>query len=199
LSRDTVKLVIVLFAMATAGLMWASGRPVHHGPGVLVVDDPDQAALEQAQPWRYRGFEFHPRAAFRLQARVLAATRYRWDRGADLAPVDLALGWGVMSDTAVLEHFRISQGARFYTLEPRDAGVDLTLALRHSANMHMIPATDAVRRALFAAKEGSIVTLRGQLVDVNGPGGFTWRTSLRRDDTGDGACELVWVEELAVR
>jgi hypothetical protein len=37
------------------------------------------------------------------------------------------------------------------------------------------------------------------LVDIRGPGGFSWNTSLRRDDTGNGACEIVYVEELEVR
>jgi len=199
LSRDTVKLVIVLFAMASAGLLWLSDRPVHHPAGVLAPDDPQQGPLERAQSWRYRGYELNPRASFELQGRVLSATRYRWDRGASLAPVDLALGWGGMSDSAMLERLRITQGGRFYLIQPRDRGLDLATALRHSANMHMIPATQAVRHALLSAKEGSLVTLRGQLVDIVGPDGFSWRTSLRRDDTGAGACELVWVEEFEVR
>ncbi len=45
---------------------------------------------------------------------------------------------------------------------------------------------------------GQIVTIGGFLVDVTGPGGFTWNTSLIRTDTGNGACEIVWVESLDV-
>jgi hypothetical protein len=45
-------------------------------------------------------------------------------------------------------------------------------------------------------RPGEVVTLRGYLVDVRGPNGFRWNTSLRRDDTGDGACELMWVEQV---
>ena len=36
----------------------------------------------------------------------------------------------------------------------------------------------------------------GFLVDVRGPGGFAWNTSMTRNDTGDGACEIVWVETM---
>ena len=42
------------------------------------------------------------------------------------------------------------------------------------------------------------VRLTGYLVDVQGPGGFRWRTSLTREDTGDGACELMWIERVEV-
>ena len=37
------------------------------------------------------------------------------------------------------------------------------------------------------------------LVDIPGPDSFTWSTSLRRDDVGNGACEIVYVEALDVR
>jgi len=32
-----------------------------------------------------------------------------------------------------------------------------------------------------------------------GPDGFAWRSSLTREDTGAGACELVYVESAALR
>ena len=47
-------------------------------------------------------------------------------------------------------------------------------------------------------RPGQVVTLTGYLVDVRGPGGFRWNTSLRRDDTGDGACELMWIERVSI-
>jgi hypothetical protein len=31
---------------------------------------------------------------------------------------------------------------------------------------------------------------------VCGPAGFAWNNSLSRTDTGDGACDLFWVEAL---
>lgn len=116
-----------------------------------------------------------------------------------LALAALALGWGPMSDSAFLAHFEVTRGARFYTLYPQGDGADLALALRHSANMHLIPASAAVRRTLESARAGQVVSLRGQLVDATRPDGFRWRTSLTRNDTGAGACELVYVESAALR
>lgn len=62
-----------------------------------------------------------------------------------------------------------------------------------AANTHVIPADDAVRAELFELKSGDVVRLTGQLVEVTGPKGFTMRSSLRRDDSGDGACEVLYV------
>ena len=41
--------------------------------------------------------------------------------------------------------------------------------------------------------------LGGELVDAVRPDGFTWRTSLSREDTGAGACELFLVESAELR
>jgi hypothetical protein len=62
--------------------------------------------------------------------------------------------------------------------------------------MHLIPATPAVEKRLKSLRPGQVVALKGYLVEVTGDGGFTWRSSLTREDTGAGACELIWVEEL---
>ena len=199
MSRDTFKLILALVAIVIGAGSMLSNRPVERAPGVLAPGDPLQQELAGAAPLRHQDYELTPRAAFSLDARVLSAETYRWDGGADLAPVDLALGWGPMSDSAMLERFKVTQGARFYTLYPQDDTVDLGLALRHSANMHLIPASEAVRRTLESAREGQVVSLRGQLVDAARPDGFTWRTSLTREDTGAGACELFYVESAALR
>ena len=199
LSRDTLKLLLALAAIVIGVGSMLSNRPVERAPGVLAPDDPLQRELADAAPLQHQEYELTPRAAFEFEARVLSAERYRRDGGAGLAPVDLALGWGPMSDSAMLARFKVTQGARFYTLYPEDEAVDLALALRHSANMHLIPASESVRRTLESARAGQVVSLRGQLVDAARPDGFTWRTSLTREDTGAGACELVYVESAALR
>jgi hypothetical protein len=198
-SRDTLKLLVAAAAIVFAVGSLLSGRPVARPPGVLAPHDPLQTPLDATTPVELHGYRLVPRAGFEIEARILSAEHYRWDAGASLAPVDLALGWGPMSDTAVLSRFRITQGARFYTLYPQDGALDLDAALRHSANMHLIPADDAVKRRLRSARKGQVVSLRGRLVDAARPDGFTWRTSLSRDDTGAGACELLLVESASLR
>ena len=198
MQRETVKLLLALGAMLIGlGAMWFQ-RPVSHPPGILVSEEPRQEELAVGPVIELAGFALTPRAEFVVEARVLSAESYRFDGGARLSPVDLALGWGPMSDSALLERFRITQGARFYTLYPQDETVDVALALRHSANMHLIPADDDVRDIIESTRTGHVISLRGVLVDAAGPDGFRWRTSLTREDTGAGACELFLVEAAAI-
>jgi hypothetical protein len=68
----------------------------------------------------------------------------------------------------------------------------------HAANTHIIPANDSVKRQLRKIRQGQIVNIKGQLIEAKRPDGWHWRSSLTREDTGAGACELVYVKELSV-
>ena len=62
----------------------------------------------------------------------------------------------------------------------------------------MVPANDWVRDRLDDVRVGDLVQARGYLVDVDRDDGFYWRTSLRRDDTGGGSCEIFYVEQIHI-
>jgi len=177
-----------LFASCSSELRYA--------PGVLVVDAPVQEDLQQATIRRVGDYVIRPLARFHLSARVLGTERYRFDREAELAPVDLALGWGPMSDQAVLDQIDISQGGRFYHWSVKQFPIPRQAIIEHSANMHMVPANESVRTSLLNVRQGEIVRLKGYLVVATAPDGWLWRSSLSRKDTGNGACELIWVEEI---
>ncbi|HTS54850.1 MAG TPA: hypothetical protein VMH26_16380 [Burkholderiales bacterium] len=183
-------------------LLWATwdywqARPIVHPPGVLASAAPLQSDLGPNPPRLTKpGYQILPLQSFSLVARVLAKERYRFDDGADISPVDLALGWGPMSDQAILDAFDITQSGRFYFWHVQHFPIPRREIETHSANMHMIPATEEVERRLLSIRPGHILSLAGYLVEVRGRNGWRWRSSLTREDTGPGACELVWVEKL---
>jgi hypothetical protein len=55
-----------------------------------------------------------------------------------------------------------------------------------------------VRRAIKKLRVGEVATMTGQLVDAHRPDGFSWPTSLTREDSGPGACELFYVRSVKV-
>ncbi|MBA2432564.1 MAG: hypothetical protein H0V56_10700, partial [Chthoniobacterales bacterium] len=113
------------------------------------------------------------------------------------SPTDLALGWGSMSDSQVLEQLKISQSSRFYwyrfQLPPPIPQEEIA---RQSTNVHIIPADRAIARQCRSLRTGELIRLEGQLVEASGPEIGTWRSSLSRNDTGKGACELLLVERV---
>jgi hypothetical protein len=145
------------------------------------------------------GYRIVPLEAFAIEARILSTRRYRFDRESDLAPVDLALGWGPMAEPAVFAQVSVSQSERWYYWRASELPIPKREIETHSANMHMIPATPAIEDALRSLRAGDRVRLGGFLVEARGPDGWHWRSSLSREDTGAGACEVVWVERLELR
>jgi hypothetical protein len=105
-----------------------------------------------------------------------------------------------MSDNAVLAHFEVSQGVRFYTWRVRDAlPVAREAVVSHSANTHLIPADQEVRARLARLRVGQVVHLTGDLVDAQRDDGAWMQTSMTRADSGPGACEVLLVENVEVR
>lgn len=191
---------LIQIAIVVAAVAWHySQRPRTHPPGVLVADAPAQLAIDRDVALPHKaGMTITPLAMFSLSARVLGRADYRYDDGAKIAPVDLALGWGRMSDSSVLEKVDISQSIRFYHWQVREFPIPEREIIESSANMHLIPADDSVARAIDRTRVGDVVTLDGYLVRVDGPKGYRWTSSLTRSDSGDGACELVYVEHFAI-
>ncbi len=191
-------LVLLVVLTVWSGRNWMQ-RPVEQPHGLRLVQPPKQQMLANAAPRSIGDFSLQPRARFEVEARVLSTERYRMGLSAGLAPLDLALGWGAMSDQAIVDQIRVSQGARWYILRWESQPPVSEREIMHSSgNMHIIPADDGVRDEVFSLRPGEFVRLAGHLVDARGPGGFRWGTSLSREDTGDGACELFLVESVEV-
>lgn len=164
--------------------------------GNVAANPPEQADIPNAErtPWTYHDFKFTPLATYSIRARVLSREPYWFDSCARISPLDLALGWGPMSDPAVYKQLGISQGMRFYTWhwsgEPPIPSDDIAL---NSSNNHLIPSTDEIGRKINNFRPGDVILIEGDLVAVDGPNGWTWTSSTSRTDTGGHSCEVIWV------
>ena len=112
--------------------------------------------------------------------------------------VDLGLLWGPKS-AWIEANFEFRQNARWLfwqtDLPIRDG--DRALVTRSVGNQHLIPAEgiSGLDRAIRSTEAGDLVRIEGWLVTITDDAGReVARSSRTRDDTGDGACEVVWVE-----
>jgi hypothetical protein len=175
---------------------WNANRPVRAPDGILAAGEPQQTMISE-QRLQIGRWTLTMRATYRLTARVLAREPYHFDAMSDLAPEDLALGWGPMSDNSVLRTIDISQSNRFYYWRASSATrLAREAIISHSANTHVIPQTPAIARALARLRPGEVVTLTGDLVDAVRDDGRSLKTSLVRTDTGAGACEVMLVTDV---
>ncbi|MCP4424523.1 MAG: hypothetical protein GY803_08535 [Chloroflexi bacterium] len=174
-------------------------------PTLQPVDDPIQSQLRgemtESMAWEESGmmWTLQPRVGYQIAARVLGNKRY-YDWESPTVPRDLALGWGDMSDPAVDEWINWRQSGRWYFYTWNGASpYDGRYISAHSANVHIIPATENLEKALRNIKENDFVLLEGRLVDIEARSDQQVRsvsTSLTRNDSGNGACEILYVERL---
>lgn len=200
----------IFIATALAALIWAAQRPsadVSGGgassaavscvmPALPFGVEPVQGDVPGGvQPFRRGEFVVTPLAAFSIEARVLGREDYRFGAEAAISPTDLALGWQRMAEPEVYEPLGITQSGRWYRYRWGGGGPPIPLPeiVRSSANMHMVPADESVARALEQVRPDQMVRIQGWLIEARRDDGWAWRSSLTRSDSGDGACELVYV------
>jgi hypothetical protein len=176
-----------------------SMQPVVLEPGIKAPSPPEQVNIKQPESFIHKeDFRIIPLASFKLNGKVLSRKDYSYGPGAELSPVDFAMGWGEMSDETVLEQIDISQSGRWYRWRVEQFPIPRKKIETQSANMHFVPADDYVASQLEKVRQGEIIQAEGFLIRAEMDDGWRWQSSLTRNDTGDGACELFYVREIEV-
>nr|WP_319776228.1 hypothetical protein [uncultured Sphaerochaeta sp.] len=189
--------ITVLLILLFVYLVWPE-KVIEQAPGILVPDKPHQIILSGNEGLIKEKFLINKLAEYKLDARVLSKEYYYFDGGSVISPLDLALGWGPMSDQSVVDQISVSQGRRWYHWQADRLPIPKNQIMNNSANVHIIPADDYVEDKLDDVAVGNIIHLEGYLVKVIGPDGFKWSSSLSRTDKGDGACELFYVQNILI-
>ncbi|CUA83239.1 MULTISPECIES: hypothetical protein [Gulbenkiania] len=184
---------LTALAVLVASLSACGDYEARVADGIRIDATPLQTPADGVAPVVVNGYTLTPLARFDISARVLSRREYKQDREAELSQLDLALGWGAMSDSAVLRKLEITQSDRFFFWRASALPIPRDEVVRSASNMHLIPADPTVRRTLLSAGKGDGVHLTGYLVEARGQKNYVWRSSLSREDSGRGACELVYV------
>ena len=194
------KWILLLLCVSLLAFWMFYPGDIRRPPGIIAPNEPIQTDIKNPMSWEFKGFTFKPMAEYAGKVRVLHVAHYTSGPESILSPVDLAFGWGAMSDQSVLDRLSISQSNRWYYFS---YGANTPLPANQiyvlSANTHMIPATAAIAETLSKIRAGNVIEFSGNLVWIYGPNGFHWESSLSRYDTGGGACEVLWVKSLTVR
>ncbi|HMB56555.1 MAG TPA: hypothetical protein VKM35_05035 [Arenimonas sp.] len=171
-------------------------------PSFVTPDQPLQSPVDgRMSPVRMGNATITPLAGFSLEARVLSREDYSLGTETKYSPTDLALGWGPMANPQVSDRLDISQSGRWYHYRWGSDGppIPLQQIIVSSANMHMIPADGGVADALSRVRQGDTVRVNGWLVRVDSDDNWHWQSSLTREDSGGGACEVIYLCSISSR
>jgi len=203
------RLVAWLIGLSLLGLVLQASRPgplfppstIAQPAGLIVAANPPvQRALTGSAPQTFDDLSLQPLAEFAFDARLISLAWYSSGAEARYSPVDLGIGWERMSDSANIDALDWRHGSRFLNYRFSDQPpIPQSEIDRSVANLHILPASDSVLKQIERLRPGQRIVGRGLLVNARRADGWYWNTSLTRDDTGAGACELLLLTDIATR
>jgi hypothetical protein len=80
-----------------------------------------------------------------------------------------------------------------------NAEIGSRFSMTQLSNNHLLADDDAIKSRLMSAQPGDHIRLKGVLASYANPGnGFKRGTSTVRTDTGNGACETIYLEDFEI-
>lgn len=119
-----------------------------------------------------------------------------------LSPVDLGITWGFLANDETL--IWSSSGNRFLNWRGQIRDINILGGEErincHFSNNHLIPCDRKVKKSIKSIKEDDYVKIDGYLVNIyatKSDGSYRyWNSSTTRTDSGDGACEVIYVKNV---
>jgi hypothetical protein len=106
---------------------------------------------------------------------------------------DLCVIWGANAESLDLSQFEFTHGDWTCYVSTHDSAAWAKFKMDGLSNNHVLPATPEIEKELLNVRIGDQIVLDGQLVDYSIDNRPPRRTSTVRSDTGNGACEIIFV------
>src|SRR5690606_8782050 len=154
---------------------------------------------------RWNGVEYRvePQFEYELYGLVVSYRQHdgssRMHRRANdhLNVADVCVLWGDNARNEHLDEFEFWNGIFTCNVHTKSTEAWQSFRLDGMSNNHLISDDADIRERLRDVRIGDQVRIRGQLASYESSAGKRG-TSITRDDTGDGACETIYVEEFEI-
>lgn len=146
-------------------------------------------------------------AKYSISGRVVDVQNYYgYNIENKLSPKDIGMSWGFFANEE--NHKKVtwtSLGNRSLSWYSNDGNWiskmgGVSKISQFCSNNHLIPSDNKIKRLIDEIKEGDFIRIEGRLVKVNyrinSSNYVTWNTSTSRTDSGDGACEVIYVTDV---
>lgn len=110
---------------------------------------------------------------------------------------DLCVVWGDTAQSPNLDRLEFWNGIFTCNVHTSDRAAWESFDVTELSNNHLLSADEGVRDRVLTVQVGDQVYVRGMLASY-GAGGSKRGTSTTRDDTGNGACETIFIDEFRI-
>jgi hypothetical protein len=112
--------------------------------------------------------------------------------------MDVCVVWGDSATSDKLGRINFWNGIFTCNVRTGDNEAWAAFSMQQLSNNHLISADEAIRDQVKAIRVGDQIRVRGYLASYSSETGGKRGTSTTRTDTGDGACETVFVEKFEI-
>jgi hypothetical protein len=111
---------------------------------------------------------------------------------------DVCVVWSDTAFSPTLPELDFWNGVFTCNVQTRDSVAWSNFKMNQLSNNHLVSADPFIRDRVAELRIGDQIRVEGALVRYGAVGGGVRGTSTTRDDTGDGACETILVEEFEI-
>ena len=112
--------------------------------------------------------------------------------------MDVCVVWGDTATSRLLNKIKFWNGIFTCNFQTRDQAAWDAFSIYQISNNHLISADEFIRDQVKDIRVGDQIRVRGYLASYSNENGGKRGTSTTRMDTGDGACETVFVEKFEI-
>ena len=207
---------MALAVLAAGSLLWMVACPLSKrlpSPSDVSLQEPLLEAPVQVDgdappiPAEKGGIHYtvQPVADYRLVGMVVSrhesdsfADYYHDVWGDNLNVADLCVVWGENLSKGYYRGIEFWSEPFTCNWQTRDEKAWASFRTNEISNNHLIAEDRGLRRRLLSVRVGDVVRIEGQLATYSNDRGFSRGTSRSREDTGNGACETVWVRNVEI-
>ena len=172
-----------------------------------IANEPQQTRTDRSSfetEWDNVGYRVDPEYDYELVGMIVSFRHHddnsRMHRLADdhLNMLDVCVVWGDNTSGAQLDKIDFWNGIFTCNVKTRDQAAWESFDMYQLSNNHLISDDEFVRNQIRKIRVGDQIRIKGYLSSYGGAGGSKRGTSTTRTDTGDGACETIYVEQFRI-
>jgi hypothetical protein len=172
----------------------------------LAAEPVQRAATRAPFTAAYAGVQYavEPQYEYELRGMVVSYRQHdgesRMHRAANdhLNVADLCVVWGGTAASPYLNDISFWNGIFTCNFQTRSQTAWESIDTAQISNNHLIADDDVIRGEVARVSIGDQIRVRGWLASYGAGGGSKRGTSTTRADTGDGACETIFVREFEI-
>jgi len=172
-----------------------------------ISEEPRQTATsQQAFTATYNDVEYlvEPEYEYELTGMIVSFrhhegnSRMHLQANDHLNMLDVCVVWGQNTASAQLHKINFWNGIFTCNVRTRDQAAWDSFDMNQLSNNHLISDDDYIRDRVRDIRIGDQIHVRGYLASYSSANGGRRGTSTTRTDSGDGACETVYVEDFRI-